>query len=128
MPLADGATKGEPMFKQMVFLAAVLATPTLSAAEEWGSIAYSPKTGAVGFSHNYDSRGLAGDWAMSYCDANDCRIVVNFYNACGALAVGSRGGWGAAWGTTRSRAETNALNSCQKYDGGCRVKRWVCSE
>lgn len=128
MTPAGGAAKGETMLKQIVFLAATLAAMPLANAVEWGSIAYSPKTGAVGYSHNYDSSSLAGEWAMSYCDSSDCRVVVNFHDACGALAVGSRGGWGAAWGTTRSRAESNALTSCQKYDGGCRVKRWVCSE
>ena len=98
-------------------------------AAEWGSIAFSPSTGANGYSHNYDTKPTAQSWAMYYCgqNASDCRIVTNFQNACGALARGSNGGWGANWGTTRANAEANAINACRGNDRGCRVTRWVCS-
>lgn len=115
------------MLKHALWVAALLATITTTQAAEWGSIAFSPRTGATGYSHNYDTRSNAGAWAMSYCDASDCRIVVNFQNACGAVAVGRNGGWGADWGPTRSSAEANAVSACQSHDGGCRTKRWVCS-
>ncbi|UJW87788.1 DUF4189 domain-containing protein [Devosia sp. SL43] len=99
-------------------------------AAEWGSIAYSPRTGATGYSYNYDTKGIAQAWAMSYCkeSASDCRIVVNFQNACGAVAVGRNGGWGADWGPSRRSAEANAISVCQAHDRGCRTKRWVCSQ
>lgn len=111
----------------------VFAVITLCAgayADEWGSIAFSPRTGANGYSHNYDARSTAQSWAMYYCEgrANDCRIVVNFRNACGALAQGNAGGWGANWGINRAAAETNAMNICRTHDRGCRVIRWVCSK
>ena len=98
-------------------------------AAEWGSIAYSPQTGATGFSHNYDTKSTAQSWAVYYCteEADDCRIAVNFQNACGAVARGRNGGWGSSWGVTRDQAQRKALASCRINDSGCRVIRWVCS-
>jgi hypothetical protein len=121
---------GTIMLKRAFVVAALLLAATAANAAEWGSIAFSPSTGTTGYSYNYDTRSTAGAWAMSYCDdsANDCRIVVNFQNACGAVAVGRRGGWGADWGPTRRSAEANAIAVCQSHDGGCRTKRWVCSQ
>jgi len=116
------------MLKHALRLTALLLTITTAQAAEWGSIAFSPSTGATGYSHNYDTRNTAGEWAISYCDANDCRIVVNFQNACGAVAVGRNGGWGSDWGTTRANAEANAIVACRTHDSGCRTKRWVCSK
>lgn len=108
----------------------LLLTTGALAADRWGSIAFSPDTRANGYSYNYPSKAAAQSRAMVNCDnnADDCRIVVNFRNACGALAVGSNGGWGANWGTTRAAAENNALRVCRNNDDGCRVTRWVCSK
>lgn len=118
------------MLKHLVRVAVLLLAVTAAHADEWGSIAFSPSTGATGYSYNYDTRRIAGEWAMSYCkeNAHDCRIVVNFQNACGAVAMGRNGGWGADWGPTRNSAEANAIAVCQSHDGGCRTKRWVCSK
>jgi len=117
------------MLRHTFLVAALLLLTTLTAqAAEWGSIAYSPSTGATGYSYNYDTRSTAGAWAMSYCNKSDCRVAVNFQNACGAVAVGRNGGWGADWGPTRASAEANAISACQLHDGGCRTKRWVCSK
>ena len=87
-------------------------------------------TGATGYSYNYDARSTAGAWAMSYCDdnANDCRIVVNFQNACGAVAVGRNGGWGAELGPDPRQCRSQCHAACQAHDGGCRTMRWVCSK
>lgn len=116
------------MLKYLIWVAAMLLTVTAAQADEWGAIAFSPNSGATGYSYNYDTRRIAEGWAMSYCDARDCRIVINFRNACGAVAVGRNGGWGADWGPTRHSAEANAIAMCQAHDGGCRTKRWVCSK
>jgi hypothetical protein len=105
----------------------LLMLPGAAFAEEWGAIAYSPRTGADGYSHNYDSKSQAQNAAMSDCNPSDCRIAVNFYNACGALAVG-RGGWGGDWGMTRGEAQSNAIAVCEQYANNCRVQRWVCSQ
>ena len=53
-------------------------------------------------------------------------MPVWFRNACGALAIGFDG-YGSGWGTSRKLAESYALQSCQRYSGGCWVVRWVCT-
>jgi hypothetical protein len=97
-------------------------------AVEWGSIYYSPSSHATGFSHNYDTQRQAERAAASYCDYDDCTYAISFRNACGAVAVGQRGGWGADWGTTGNSAQRNAVNACRRHDRGCSVVRWQCSK
>jgi serine/threonine-protein kinase len=100
------------------------------AADYFGAIAVSPSTLALGWSYNFRSRAGAERDALRRCAANahDCQIGIWFRNACGALASGNRGGWGAAWGPTRSAAIRNALNECAQHTGNCVWKRWVCTQ
>ncbi|MGO7045255.1 DUF4189 domain-containing protein [Rhizobium johnstonii] len=81
---------------------------------------------AIGWSHAYDNRGDAETVARRNCDssANDCRIAIWFRNGCGAVAVGHRGGWGY----DGREAQRQAIRSCRKQTGSCRVIRWQCSE
>ncbi|MBB4504833.1 DUF4189 domain-containing protein [Rhizobium johnstonii] len=85
---------------------------------------------AIGWSHAYDNRGDAETVARRNCDssANDCRIAIWFRNGCGAVAVGHRGGWGSGWGYDGREAQRQAIRSCRKQTGSCRVIRWQCSE
>lgn len=111
-------------------VAAVLLAAGAVQAAEWGTIAYSPSTGATGYSHNWPNEVDAEITALNGCGrhANDCVTAVNFYNSCGALAVGRNGGWGASWGNSRGQAENKALAQCSNYDGGCSIRRWQCSK
>lgn len=95
----------------------------------YGAIAYSPGTGAYGYSHNYRSRGQAEQAALGNCvrHARDCRVVVWFYNACGALASGRRNGWGHGFASTRQQAANIAMNYCRQNDQGCQLRQTVCS-
>ena len=106
----------------------LLAGPAL--ADSYGAIAYSPSTGAAGWSYAYNSRGDAETAARRNCDssANDCRIAIWFRNGCGAVAVGNRGGWGSGWAYDRHGAQRQSIRSCRKQTGSCRVIRWQCSE
>jgi len=99
-----------------------------SARDNFGAIAYSPSTGAHGWSYDYASRAAAEEVALANCRqlAGDCVVPVWFRNACGALAVGS-GGHGSGWGTSRRLAERFALRSCRKNTSGCWIKRWACT-
>jgi len=99
------------------------------ARDLYGAIAYSPSTGAHGYSFDYGSRASAERKALSSCRkyARDCRVPLWFRNSCGALAVGNGGGWGTAWGPNRAAAEANALRSCRGHTKGCGVVRWVCT-
>ncbi|WP_027683844.1 DUF4189 domain-containing protein [Rhizobium leguminosarum] len=102
----------------------VLAGAGPALADSCGAIAYSPSTGALGWSYAHDNRGDAV--ARRNCDssANDCRIAIWFRNACGAVAVGHCGGWGY----DNREAQRQAIRSCRKQTGSCRVIRWQCSE
>jgi serine/threonine-protein kinase len=110
-------------------LAAVLIAPTAAFAAQFGAIAYSTGTGSHGFSYGYASRGQAERVALGNCAAyaGDCQVLVYFYNACGALAVGRHLGYGYAWNVRRSAARRAALANCRVNDTGCQVVRWVCS-
>ena len=63
--------------------------------------------------------------AVGLCKARDCRAVVNFTNACGAVAQAFNTAWG--WGLDRSStgAQNRALISCTHLGAGCRVAGWV---
>ncbi|MDV4161027.1 DUF4189 domain-containing protein [Rhizobium leguminosarum] len=108
----------------------VLAGAGPALADSYGAIAYSPSTGALGWSYAHANRGDAEIVARRNCDssANDCRIAIWFRNACGAVAVGHRGGWGSGWGYDNREAQRQAIRSCRKQTGSCRVIRWQCSE
>lgn len=99
------------------------------AANYYGSIAFSPATGATGFATKRSTWAKAQGWAMYYCrgEANDCRIAVNFVNACGAVARGENGGWGSDWNTTAISAQNDAIDKCSVNDSGCHVVKWACS-
>ncbi|MFS8048581.1 DUF4189 domain-containing protein [Rhizobium sp. BR 314] len=103
---------------------------TVASAAEFGALAYSRSTGSYGSSHNYSTRADAEDEALSNCSsyADDCRIVVYFRNACGALAVGSRRGFGYGWSARRGEARYTALANCRENDRGCRIVNWTCSK
>lgn len=98
-------------------------------ADNYGAIAYSPASGAVGWSYDHPSRRRAERVAMGNCQsyADDCRIATFFFNACGAVARASNGGWGADWGNDRREAEDNALAACYNHGDNCRVVRWACT-
>jgi Domain of unknown function (DUF4189) len=112
----------------LVCLALCLGAANASADDHYGAIAYSPSTGAQGWSYDYDVRVAAESAAMTICrqGAIDCIVPVWFRNACGALAVGTRG-YGSGWGTSRDGAENEALGSCRKHSEVCAIRRWACT-
>jgi uncharacterized protein DUF4189 len=101
--------------------------------ERHGAIAYSARKQVYGYSYDYDSEKAAGDVAVRNCrrqdgDADDCRVLVTFHNACGALARGDKGAHGVEWGHTGREAATKALDKCRARGGAsCKIERQVCS-
>jgi hypothetical protein len=81
----------------------------------------------VGYSKGLNSPIEAQQAAVGLCKARDCRAVVNFTNACGAVAQSLDTSW--AWGSDHDStgAQKRALISCSQYGAGCRVIGWVCS-
>src|SRR5690606_31806403 len=56
--------------------AAHAATPTTTAAGNyWGAIAFSPRTGNVGYAYDYATAGAASSAASRKCGAGDCRVA-----------------------------------------------------
>jgi len=111
----------------LVIFAACLGSGGAAAQNNYGAIAYSPSTKAIGWAYDYGSRAAAEDAALVNCrkQANDC-VTHWFYNACAALAVGPAG-YGMAWGADRRLAESNAIRSCQRWTMDCEIKQWVCT-
>lgn len=98
------------------------------AADYFGAIAYSPSSGADGWSKDHRSRKAAERAAVEGCrrHAEDCKPVVWFKNGCGALAVGGKAyGWG--WGTTQALADGEAVKACSRHAKACKVTRKVCT-
>ena len=106
-----------------------LATAPQAAAQElFGAIAFSPRTGAHGWSTGNTSRGEAEIDAQANClkHASDCQLATWFRDACGALAVG-RAGWGAHWGNNQQEAEAAAIDACKQHTRNCKVVEWQCT-
>ena len=79
-------------------------TAPTAGALGWGAIAISPDTGTVGYSKGLNSAIEAEQAAVGLCKARDCRAVVNFTNACGAVAQHStRPGHGAGTAAAPAR-------------------------
>ncbi|MCP4185591.1 MAG: DUF4189 domain-containing protein [Hyphomicrobiales bacterium] len=105
-------------------------TSMASAQNKFGSIYYSPSTGANGYSYNYGNRYGAEQAALNEClgaGGTDCSMATWFRNACGALAVGDRN-WGSHWGNNRRGAEYNALQKCNRVANNCRIVTWACTD
>lgn len=87
-----------------------------------GAIAVSPSTGATGRSWDYDTQAQANNEALGQCGYNDCQVLAQFTNGCGAVAdSGSYYGGGAA--ADLYSAESQALGSA----GGGYILVWQCT-
>ena len=109
-------------------LAATLSVIMPASAGDFGAIAFSARTGSTAWAHSFPSKQGALNFVDRRCrqQANDCRSFW-FRNACGAVAIGSSGGWGTAWAGSSTQAQVAAVNNCAAHDDGCRVVRWQCS-
>ncbi len=101
---------------------------------QYGSIAFSPNTGAGygwGFSWGYGSRQDAKYRSVRECrdkGGEDCREIGWFRNNCGALAISPEGGYGTGYGNTRVTAESKAISACHSAGNtSCRVPISRCS-
>lgn len=113
--------------RTVFLLAALLAAPAM-AADNFGAIAYSPKSGAHGWAKDHPTRAAAQKAALAACTkhAEDCRAAVWFKNGCGTLAVSEKVyGWG--WGTTQQLADAEATKACSKRAAGCKIAVQVCT-
>jgi serine/threonine-protein kinase len=116
------------MRRVLLILALIPAAAFAQPREYYGAIAYSPRSSAHGWSNDHPSRPDAEKAALANCRkfAKDCRALVSFKNACGALAVGSKG-YGWASGHTEGSAGIEAMKNCSQHSLGCSVHRLVCT-
>lgn len=105
----------------------------IASGEAFGAIAYSRSTGNYGYSYGKASRPEAERVALGFCAAQrdraqDCGVLVWFWNSCAALAKASNGAYGGDHAADRPSAQQAALRICANYGGGdCRVIQTVCS-
>jgi len=114
---------------QLAALATLAVVPQLGVAQElFGSIAYSEKAREYGWANNYSTREAAEQAALKFCrkSAADCRTVLWFRNACGALVTGP-GGHGAGWADSQTAAVNKALKICASRSAACAVTRSFCT-
>ena len=83
----------------------------------YGSIAYSPASGAFGYSDNYGSKSQADNRALSECGKTDCVVATWFYNNCGAVVASGDGSWGGGHGVSVSSAIRDAEDACTQQGG-----------
>jgi serine/threonine-protein kinase len=110
-------------------LLAIVSAPSAAADDTWGAIALSQSSGAIGYSYRHAYEDDAGYDAVNRCSAHarDCKVVVTFVNACGAVAYGRGGGYGVAWNANAKAAQRRAMAECQARTRQCRILRWQCS-
>src|SRR5438552_18761583 len=77
-------------------------------ADQFAAIAYSPTTGATGWSYGYSDLGDAQIAATSNCNLADAVVLTWSRNSWCALAKGDDGSYGYAWGNTQEEAEAAA--------------------
>ena len=104
---------------------------------QFGAIAFSPASGAYGYSFEYSTRNQAEKRAIAECKArdgdnrgDDCAVEIWFFDNCGALAVGAGKTRSAAYAADKATAIRRALEACKWRNGGaaCEIKATVCSK
>jgi hypothetical protein len=98
-------------------------------ADRWGAIAYDSVTGDAGTIEGQQSKSMARQIAMSYCEktgAQHCKILYTFSNACAAAAVGGGRIGFAGSPTNKEQAEQQAIAQCGRSDT-CKIVYSACS-
>ncbi|MFD6271834.1 DUF4189 domain-containing protein [Nocardia asteroides] len=76
----------------------------------YGALALSSEEAVVASAVNYGSWAAASQAALAECGVWDCQIVVEFRNACGAVAQGADYRFGWAWDHNQAAAERAAVD------------------
>lgn len=107
-----------------------LSQGTYLKGESFGAIAFGPGRRAYSWVYGAETPAQAEQEALSSCAkmASDCRVVVDFSNGCGALALGAEGAFGAAQGARKDQAAAGALAACRRDTGGdCKLATSACA-
>lgn len=131
------------------FVAVAVAAFTASAAEKqqpatqaarpapkpkYGAFALSPILAGLGSGYEWPDRKSAENAAMNSCKgispaATDCKIILWFYNTCGAVAMAPDGTYGVAYDQNQKAANKAAIKYCKQFGGknGCTVHKSICT-
>jgi len=115
----------------LIAAAAVLlaaAAPALAGSDKYAAIAYSPNTGAFGYSSECPTRTRAEKEALAKCMGDDAQVLVWARNGWCCLAVGDDHGYGYAWADDKEYAKKLALSECGKQTGNCKIAVAVSSD
>jgi hypothetical protein len=96
----------------------------------YGSIAYDAESRAYGWSNELYDGPAAEAKALSNCKAHGsgCKVMIDFWNSCGAVAADQAGYVGSAYADTKDAAESQAIQACQSSGGtSCEVQVWSCA-
>lgn len=102
--------------------------------KRWGAIAYDSVTGKLGAVTDMTSKRKAVNGALSQCKSKggqDCKVSLNYYNQCAALAWGEGDGgiFRASSGPDLEEVKTRALANCENSSGGaCEIFYTGCSK
>ena len=113
--------------------ALALVSVPASAQSRYGSIVFSQESGgryAWGMAWSYNSLSAARNRAVGECrrrGGRNCREIVWFRDACGALAIGDNNGYGSGWGTSPSIAQRYAMSTCRSANRNCRIADTRCA-
>jgi serine/threonine-protein kinase len=109
-----------------VFLAA--APVCAGGSDKYAAIAYSPSTGAFGYSCNFATRTSAEKVALAVCKADDAQVLVWARNGWCCLAVGDDNHYGYSWADDKTYAKNLALSECKKESENCKIVIAVSSD
>jgi len=104
------------------------AVGVVSRNDRYGAIAYSPSSGAYGYSYDDATRAAAEATALEECGKNGkgCKSALWFKNACGGLAIG-KDSWASERGDDKQTAERKSLESCKARTSDCSLVGAICA-
>ena len=114
--IGSGVRWGQTSIESLAYIEDCYGSITLSQKDD-GSYAW-------GVSWDFDNLNAADAEAINQCrrpGGSYCAGITWLRNACGALAVGDRNGYGAGEGEAISLAEYQAMSSCNEANYGCRI-------
>ena len=113
-------------FSGVLLIVLTAFTAPAAADDNYGAIAFSTSSGALGWSYDYSSRGGAEEEALKQCGPG-CEVAIWFKNACAAIATSSNHSYGTGWASERGEAEGIAMRACRQYASDCSIARWQCT-
>lgn len=104
--------------------------PVPAAEDQYGSIAFSRSTLAYGVGVDYANQAAADRKAANECEKSsgndDCKVVVQFKNGCGAVTLGDKA-YGIGSGPDPAATLLGGIEDCLKYTDNCRLLKMACT-